>query len=175
MRFRELAQACSEKSTELFTYTYSTSVRAAMLAAGFYVAKGACHRSQRRDHHRSVGARGGRCAWPRVVGTGMAGEVAAQRCASSLRQHMDDEFVARGGARRIRNSRLASTRRDRPDITIVMGATCTPSVPRDSSDLRSKTLVEADGEPARQRSAPKAVCCAWWPSNRPRIPIPIRR
>ncbi len=25
---------------ELFTYTYSTSVRAAMLAAGFYVAKG---------------------------------------------------------------------------------------------------------------------------------------
>jgi queuine tRNA-ribosyltransferase len=38
--FRELAQACSEKSTELFTYTYSTSVRAAMLAAGFYVAKG---------------------------------------------------------------------------------------------------------------------------------------
>ena len=38
--FRELAQACSEKPTELFTYTYSTSVRAAMLAAGFYVAKG---------------------------------------------------------------------------------------------------------------------------------------
>jgi queuine tRNA-ribosyltransferase len=38
--FRELAKACSGKSTELFTYTYSTSVRAAMLAAGFYVAKG---------------------------------------------------------------------------------------------------------------------------------------
>jgi queuine tRNA-ribosyltransferase len=38
--FRELAKACSEKSTELFTYSYSTSVRAAMLAAGFYVAKG---------------------------------------------------------------------------------------------------------------------------------------
>jgi queuine tRNA-ribosyltransferase len=38
--FRELAQACSEKATELFTYSYSTSVRAAMLAAGFYVAKG---------------------------------------------------------------------------------------------------------------------------------------
>jgi queuine tRNA-ribosyltransferase len=38
--FRELAQACSEKSTELFTYTYSTGVRAAMLVAGFYVAKG---------------------------------------------------------------------------------------------------------------------------------------
>ena len=38
--FRELAKACSEKSTELFTYTYSTSIRAAMLAAGFYVAKG---------------------------------------------------------------------------------------------------------------------------------------
>jgi queuine tRNA-ribosyltransferase len=38
--FRELAKACSEKSTELFTYTYSTSVRAAMLAAGFFVAKG---------------------------------------------------------------------------------------------------------------------------------------
>jgi queuine tRNA-ribosyltransferase len=38
--FRELAQACSQKPAELFTYTYSTSVRAAMLAAGFYVAKG---------------------------------------------------------------------------------------------------------------------------------------
>jgi len=38
--FRELAKACEEKSTELFTYTYSTSVRAAMLAAGFHVAKG---------------------------------------------------------------------------------------------------------------------------------------
>jgi queuine tRNA-ribosyltransferase len=38
--FRELAGLCSEKAAELFTYTYSTSVRAAMLAAGFYVAKG---------------------------------------------------------------------------------------------------------------------------------------
>jgi queuine tRNA-ribosyltransferase len=38
--FRELAQACLQKPVELFTYTYSTSVRAAMLAAGFYVAKG---------------------------------------------------------------------------------------------------------------------------------------
>jgi len=31
---------CSQKPVELFTYTYSTRVRAAMLAAGFYVAKG---------------------------------------------------------------------------------------------------------------------------------------
>jgi len=38
--FRELAKACGDKPTELYTYTYSTSVRAAMLAAGFYVAKG---------------------------------------------------------------------------------------------------------------------------------------
>ncbi|HMI75018.1 MAG TPA: MnmC family methyltransferase, partial [Steroidobacteraceae bacterium] len=38
--FRELAKACLQKPAELFTYTYSTSVRAAMLAAGFYVAKG---------------------------------------------------------------------------------------------------------------------------------------
>jgi queuine tRNA-ribosyltransferase len=38
--FRELADVCRDKATELFTYTYSTSVRAAMLAAGFYVAKG---------------------------------------------------------------------------------------------------------------------------------------
>jgi queuine tRNA-ribosyltransferase len=38
--FRELAQACKDKPAELYTYTYSTSVRAAMLAAGFYVAKG---------------------------------------------------------------------------------------------------------------------------------------
>jgi queuine tRNA-ribosyltransferase len=38
--FRELARACRDQPAELFTYTYSTSVRAAMLAAGFYVAKG---------------------------------------------------------------------------------------------------------------------------------------
>jgi queuine tRNA-ribosyltransferase len=37
--FRELAALC-EGAVELYTYTYSTSVRAAMLAAGFYVAKG---------------------------------------------------------------------------------------------------------------------------------------
>jgi queuine tRNA-ribosyltransferase len=38
--FRELLQAFSGRAAELFTYTYSTSVRAAMLAAGFHVAKG---------------------------------------------------------------------------------------------------------------------------------------
>jgi queuine tRNA-ribosyltransferase len=38
--FRELAMVCRQKPVELFTYTYSTSIRAAMLAAGFYVAKG---------------------------------------------------------------------------------------------------------------------------------------
>jgi queuine tRNA-ribosyltransferase len=38
--FRDLAKVCSEKPAELYTYTFSTSVRAAMLAAGFYVAKG---------------------------------------------------------------------------------------------------------------------------------------
>jgi queuine tRNA-ribosyltransferase len=38
--FRELARVCAQKPAELFTYTYSTSVRAAMLAAGFYIAKG---------------------------------------------------------------------------------------------------------------------------------------
>jgi queuine tRNA-ribosyltransferase len=38
--FRELAQVCADKPVELYTYTFSTSVRAAMLAAGFYVAKG---------------------------------------------------------------------------------------------------------------------------------------
>ncbi len=38
--FRELADVCAERATELFTYSYSTKVRAAMLAAGFYVARG---------------------------------------------------------------------------------------------------------------------------------------
>jgi queuine tRNA-ribosyltransferase len=38
--FSELADLCSGKAVELFTYSYSTKVRAAMLAAGFYVAKG---------------------------------------------------------------------------------------------------------------------------------------
>jgi queuine tRNA-ribosyltransferase len=31
---------CQYKATEVFTYTYSTSVRAALLAAGFFVARG---------------------------------------------------------------------------------------------------------------------------------------
>jgi queuine tRNA-ribosyltransferase len=38
--FRDLAKVCREKAMQLFTYTYSTRVRAALLAAGFYVAKG---------------------------------------------------------------------------------------------------------------------------------------
>ena len=38
--FRELALVCSHKPAELYTYSYSTRVRTAMLAAGFYVAKG---------------------------------------------------------------------------------------------------------------------------------------
>jgi len=38
--FRALAALCADKEVELFTYSYSTSVRAAMLAAGFFVAKG---------------------------------------------------------------------------------------------------------------------------------------
>jgi queuine tRNA-ribosyltransferase len=38
--FRELGLVCGQRPVELFTYTNSTSVRAAMLAAGFYVAKG---------------------------------------------------------------------------------------------------------------------------------------
>jgi queuine tRNA-ribosyltransferase len=38
--FRELAAVCFSKEVELFTYSSSTSIRAAMLAAGFYVAKG---------------------------------------------------------------------------------------------------------------------------------------
>ncbi|MEO7866884.1 MAG: MnmC family methyltransferase [Candidatus Eisenbacteria bacterium] len=36
----ELVDVCAHKHTELFTYTYSAQVRAAMLAAGFHVAKG---------------------------------------------------------------------------------------------------------------------------------------
>ncbi|MDP8983563.1 MAG: tRNA guanosine(34) transglycosylase Tgt [Pseudomonadota bacterium] len=38
--FRELAKLLRPKAVELFTYSCSTGVRAAMLAAGFYVAKG---------------------------------------------------------------------------------------------------------------------------------------
>jgi queuine tRNA-ribosyltransferase len=38
--FCELANLLSAKAVELFTYSYSTSVRAALLAAGFYVARG---------------------------------------------------------------------------------------------------------------------------------------
>jgi queuine tRNA-ribosyltransferase len=38
--FRDLAKLFSLKAAELYTYSYSTSVRAGLLAAGFYVAKG---------------------------------------------------------------------------------------------------------------------------------------
>jgi queuine tRNA-ribosyltransferase len=38
--FRRLFAACEGRAVELFTYTCSTWVRAALLAAGFYVAKG---------------------------------------------------------------------------------------------------------------------------------------
>jgi queuine tRNA-ribosyltransferase len=38
--FRELANLFTAKAVELFTYSYSTSVRAALLAVGFHVAKG---------------------------------------------------------------------------------------------------------------------------------------
>ncbi|HEY5037114.1 MAG TPA: tRNA guanosine(34) transglycosylase Tgt, partial [Chthoniobacterales bacterium] len=38
--FRRLFAACAGHATELFTYTHSTAARAALLAAGFFVAKG---------------------------------------------------------------------------------------------------------------------------------------
>jgi queuine tRNA-ribosyltransferase len=38
--FRQLFDACAGRAAELFTYTCSTANRAALLAAGFYVAKG---------------------------------------------------------------------------------------------------------------------------------------
>ncbi len=38
--FRRLFAACAGRAVELFTYTHSTAARAALLAAGFYVAKG---------------------------------------------------------------------------------------------------------------------------------------
>ncbi len=38
--FRLLFAGCRGRATELFTYSYSTAARAALLAAGFYVAKG---------------------------------------------------------------------------------------------------------------------------------------
>jgi queuine tRNA-ribosyltransferase len=38
--FRRVFEACQGRAAELFTYTCSTAIRAALLAAGFYVAKG---------------------------------------------------------------------------------------------------------------------------------------
>jgi len=38
--FRQIFEACAGRATELFTYTCSTPIRAALLAAGFHVAKG---------------------------------------------------------------------------------------------------------------------------------------
>jgi len=39
--FERVFAACAERDTELFTYSVSTAIRAAMLAAGFVVARGA--------------------------------------------------------------------------------------------------------------------------------------
>ncbi len=38
--FRKLFAACAERAVELFTYSHSTAARSALLAAGFFVAKG---------------------------------------------------------------------------------------------------------------------------------------
>ncbi len=38
--FRQIADACAGRATELFTYSCSTPVRSALLAAGFHVARG---------------------------------------------------------------------------------------------------------------------------------------
>jgi queuine tRNA-ribosyltransferase len=38
--FRELFEKCKGRSVELFTYSASTAVRTALLAAGFYVGRG---------------------------------------------------------------------------------------------------------------------------------------
>jgi queuine tRNA-ribosyltransferase len=38
--FRRVFEACADRSVEVFTYTCSTANRAALLAAGFYVARG---------------------------------------------------------------------------------------------------------------------------------------
>ena len=48
--FRRLFDACAGRATELFTYTRSTAARAALLAAGFFVAKGRSGRRQRGNH-----------------------------------------------------------------------------------------------------------------------------
>src|SRR5437867_11989718 len=40
LRFERVFAACAEHDTELFTYSASTSVRAALLAAGFVVGRG---------------------------------------------------------------------------------------------------------------------------------------
>lgn len=46
--FRQLFGACQGRPVELFTYTCSTSARVALLAAGFYVAKG-CHAGDKEE------------------------------------------------------------------------------------------------------------------------------
>lgn len=46
--FRRLFGACQGRAVELFTYTCSTSARVALLAAGFYVAKG-CHAGDKEE------------------------------------------------------------------------------------------------------------------------------
>jgi queuine tRNA-ribosyltransferase len=76
--FRELAGICSRKPAELFTYTYSTSVRAAMLAAGFFVAKG---RGTGPKAETTIG-------WSRTAGEGMVAQMAPQRCSGALRQRL---------------------------------------------------------------------------------------
>ena len=64
--FERVFAACAEHDTELFTYSASTAVRTAMLAAGFVVARGARDRQAPRDHARHDAGR--RAALPSARG-----------------------------------------------------------------------------------------------------------
>ena len=52
MRFASLFDACAGRAAELFTYTCSTANRAALLAAGFFVAKGRRPATKRKPRSR---------------------------------------------------------------------------------------------------------------------------
>jgi hypothetical protein len=78
--FRELAALWVDQAVELFTYTYSTSARAAMLAARFYVAKGRATGPKAETTigltRRAAAAAHGH----ELLGSEMAVEMAPQRC-----------------------------------------------------------------------------------------------
>jgi tRNA U34 5-methylaminomethyl-2-thiouridine-forming methyltransferase MnmC len=139
----------------LITYSRSTAVRTALLAAGFHVARGAAVGRQGRDHHRAVARRAG--ARPRDA------RAARRRVARPQRARSTAAYPADVGPRRARRHRRAHRRSPavRGAADLIGGAGPYPGAPRDRGFIR---MVITPGRSVR--CLPRAVP----PTRGPRAP-----